>query len=69
MTTKLHPCVVKACNLALAETALTKAQALLMAIKLLVDAGIPVDQAMDFVLGAGTYREIADSVWEQLQPS
>lgn len=55
MTTTRHPAIVKALNLALTETGCTKEQA--------------IQQAMDSVLGDGTYQEIADSTWEMLQPA
>ena len=64
-----HPSIVKALNLALVETGCTKEQAISMVISTLVDAGISMQQAMDAVLGAGTYQKIADSTWKALQPA
>jgi hypothetical protein len=69
MTATRHPAIVKALNLAITETGCTKEQAISMVISALVDAGIPIQQAMDSVLGPGTYQEIADSTWELLQPA
>ena len=68
-TATRHSSIVKALNLALTETGCTKEQAISMVISALVDAGIPMQQAMDSVLGPGTYQEIADATWEALRPA
>jgi hypothetical protein len=43
-----------------------KSAAISLCIKTLIDMGMPVDKAIDTVLGAGTFRAISDDVWETL---
>jgi hypothetical protein len=44
---------------------LTKDQAISVTIKGLIDhLGFSVNDAMDAVLGVGTFKELADEVWE-----
>lgn len=62
-----HPSIVNALNLALAETGCTKDQAISMVIHVLVEAGIPIQKAVDSVVGPGTYQMISDETWEMLQ--
>jgi len=37
------------------------------AIKSSIESGLSVDQAIDFVLGEGTFKSIANSLWEANQ--
>lgn len=67
MTATRPPSIVKALNLALAETGCTKNQAILMVIHVLVEAGVPLQKATDSVVGPGTYQIISDKTWEMLQ--
>lgn len=69
MTATRHPAIVKALNLALTETGCTKEQAISMVVLTLTEAGIPIATALDAVLGPGTYKLIADTTWEMLQPA
>ncbi len=48
----------------LAAMKLTKAQVLSLQIKLLVEAGISPDVALDTVCGAGSFDRLARSIWE-----
>lgn len=41
-----------------------KNAAISLCIKALIDNGLSVDKAIDAVLGKGTFRGIADAVWE-----
>lgn len=37
------------------------------AIKSSIESGLSVDQAIDFVIGEGTFKSIANSLWEANQ--
>jgi len=39
-----------------------------LSIKLVVEIGISVNDAVDIVLGDGSFDEIAGDIWERLQP-
>ena len=65
MTT--NPGIIKALNFAVTTTGCTKNQAISLVIKTLVETGIPLRTAYDAVLGEGSYRKLADEVWEALQ--
>jgi hypothetical protein len=66
-TATRHPAITKALNLALTETGCTKDEAISMVVATLVEAGIPLQKALDAVVGPGTYQLISDMTWEALQ--
>jgi hypothetical protein len=61
--------IVAALNYCLAQTACTKHQAISMVILTLTEAGIPLRNALDAVMGPGTYQMISETTWEALQPA
>jgi hypothetical protein len=61
------PAIVKALNYALTKTGCTKGEAISMVILTLVEAGIPIQEATDAVVGRGTFQLISDACWEALQ--
>jgi hypothetical protein len=67
MNATRHPSITKALNLALAQPGYTRELAILMVIRVLVEAGVPITKATDSVLGPGTYQMISDTTWEALQ--
>ena len=64
-----RPEIVQALNYCLTKTGCTKDQAISMVILTLTEAGIPLRNALDAVMGPGTYQMISDTTWEALQPA
>lgn len=48
---------------------MTKQQAISALILANVAKGMTVEQAFDAVIGEGAYKQLADEVWEALQPA
>ena len=69
MTFTRLPEIVTALNYCLAQTACTKHQAISAVVLTLTEAGIPLRNALDAVMGPGTYQMISDVTWEALQPA
>jgi D-serine deaminase-like pyridoxal phosphate-dependent protein len=64
-----HPGVVQALNFAITQTGCTKHQAISLVVATLVETGIPLRDALDAVMGPGTYQMISDTTWELCQAS
>ena len=58
----------QALNLIAAKMGTTDKEVVInVAIACLVKLGSPIDQAVDAILGEGTYKKFADKVWDHLQ--
>jgi hypothetical protein len=55
------------CGVEVQNNEATKNAIIGLCIKTLVDAGMPMETAYDFVMGNGQFRNLSDSVWETLQ--
>jgi len=69
MTFNRRPEIVTALNYCLTKTGCTKHQAISAVVLTLTEAGIPLRNALDAVMGPGTYQMISDTTWEALQPA
>jgi hypothetical protein len=67
MTATRRPEITKALNCAITQTGCTKNQAFSMVVLTLTEAGIPLRNALDAVVGPGTYQLISDTCWELCQ--
>lgn len=59
-----RPEITKALNYCLTQTGCSKDQAISMVVLTLTEAGIPLRNALDAVVGPGTYQLISDTCWE-----
>jgi hypothetical protein len=66
-TATRRPEITKALNYCLTQTGCTKEQAISMVVLTLTESGIPISNALDAVLGPGTYQLISDTTWELCQ--
>jgi len=66
-TATRRPEITKALNYCLTQTGCTKDQAISMVVLTLTEAGIPLRNALDAVVGPGTYQLISDTCWEICQ--
>lgn len=62
-----RPEIIKALNFCLTETCCTKDQAASMVVLLLIEQGMSLQNALDAVLGPGTYQLISDTSWKLCQ--
>jgi hypothetical protein len=68
-TIACRPEIAKALDDCMAKTGCTRSQAISMIVLALTEAGTPLHQALDTVLGPGTYQLISDTCWEICQPA
>jgi hypothetical protein len=59
-----RPEITEALNYCLTQTGCSKDQAISMVVLTLTEAGIPLRNALDAVVGPGTYQLISDTCWE-----
>jgi hypothetical protein len=63
-TATRRPEITKALNFAIAHTGCSQIQAISMVVLTLTEAGIPLRNALDAVVGPGTYQLISDTTWQ-----
>ena len=64
-----NPGIIKALNYAMTTTGCTRQEAISLVMKTMVETGISPQKALNAMFGEGTHQQIAEQLWNELQPA
>lgn len=62
-----NPGIINALNYAITTTGCSRQEAITLVLATIVEAGISPSKALDAMFGEGTYQQLADDIWTELQ--
>jgi hypothetical protein len=61
------PGIIAALNYAMASTGCSRQEAIAAVLKTMVETGISPQKALNAMFGEGTYQQVAEQLWTELQ--